>query len=103
MWTQDSDAYTFLFLGAGLNDPDIQLLLENYNFQYDHTRSHFFVIHDKEYSDEELSVYASTLNLSFLKYNWNRRTKSHQDFLDSVKDLADRVEAKRSIAVPPIR
>lgn len=93
---------TFLFLGAGLNDPDIQLLLENYNFQYGHTRSHFFVIHENEYSDEELSVYESTLNLTFLKYNWSKRAKSHQDFLDSIKDLVTRVEAKRSMSVPSI-
>lgn len=93
---------TFLFLGAGLNDPDIQLLLENNNFQYAHTRKHFFVIHDKEYSNEELAVYSSTLNLSFLKYNWNTRTKSHQDFLDSVKDLQVRVELAKNRAVPPV-
>lgn len=92
---------TFLFLGAGLNDPDIQLLLENYSFEYGHTRKHYFVIHDKEYSDEELAVYESTLNLSFLTYNWSKRIKSHQDFLDSVKELSSRVEAKKAI-VPPV-
>lgn len=86
---------TFLFLGAGLNDPDIQLLLENNNFQYAHTRKHFFVIHDKEYSEDELSIYESTLNLSFLKYDWNARTKSHQDFLDSIKDLSLKVSSLR--------
>lgn len=90
---------TFLFLGAGLNDPDIQLLLENYSFQYGHTRKHFFVIHDKEYSDDELSVYESTLNLKFLKYNWNSRTKSHHDLLDSVSNLKTLVEAEKAIGV----
>lgn len=90
---------TFLFLGAGLNDPDIQLLLENYSFQYGHSRKHFFVIHEKEYSDEELSIYESTLNLSFLKYDWYSKTKSHQDFLDSVKDLSNKVEVRKSTLV----
>lgn len=90
---------TFLFLGAGLNDPDIQLLLENYSFQYGHTRKHFFVIHDKEYSDDEQSVYESTLNLKFLRYNWNNRTKSHQDLLDSVAELKALVEAEKSAPV----
>lgn len=87
---------TFLFLGAGLNDPDIQLLLENNNFQYGKIRKHFFVIHDKEYSEEELNVYRSTLNLDFLKYNWNTRTKSHQDFLDSIEDLVTKVDDRRA-------
>ncbi len=91
---------TFLFLGAGLNDPDIQLLLENYSFEYGHTRKHYFVIHDNEYSNDELSVYESTLNLLFLKYDWNRKVKSHQDFLDSVKELVSRVEAKKISVIP---
>lgn len=90
----------FLFLGAGLSDPDIQLLLENANFQYGNAGKHYFVIHDKEYAEEELSVYKTTLNLDFLKYDWNSRTKSHQDFLDSVKDLSKRVEARKSLALP---
>lgn len=93
---------TFLFLGAGLNDPDIQLLLENYSFQFGHTRKHFFVIHDKEYSDDELSVYESTLNLKFLKYKWNNHTKSHQDFLDSVTNLRALVETEKNTHVPVV-
>lgn len=91
---------TFLFLGAGLSDPDIQLLLENYSYQYGHTRKHYFVIHDKEYSDDELSIYGETLNLAFLKYDWSKRTRSHQDFLDSVHDLVQRVEDKKIAGVP---
>ena len=89
---------TFLFLGAGLNDPDIQLLLENYSFQYGHTRKHYFVIHNQEYSDDELAVYSETLNLTFLKYEWKKRVKSHQDFLDSIHDLVAQVEAKKLAA-----
>lgn len=87
---------TFLFLGAGLSDPDIQLLLENYCFQYRNSRKHFFVIHEKEYADDALSIYEETLNLSFLKYKWSIRTKSYKDFLDSVANLADLVEDERS-------
>ncbi len=87
---------TFLFLGAGLNDPDIQLLLENYCFQYNNSRKHFFVIRDKLYPKEELAVYEDTLNLSFLKYKWDDKAKSHQDFLDSIADLVIQVDEVRS-------
>ncbi len=93
---------TFLFLGTGLNDPDLQLLLENFKFQYGKTRKHFFVIHDKEYAEEELSIYENTLNLSFLKYDWNRKTKSHQDFIDSIADLRTQVESERSSKFPVV-
>ena len=91
---------TFLFLGAGLNDPDIQLLLENYCFQYGHSRKHYFVIHKNEYSADELDVFRSTMNLEFLQYEWSNRTKSHQDFLDSVRDLSIKVNSKRQLLMP---
>lgn len=86
---------TFLFLGAGLNDPDIQLLLENNNFQYGETLKHYFVIPSNTYSVDELSVYKSTLNLEFLEYSWSKKTKSHSDLLDSVKTLRETVESMR--------
>lgn len=91
---------TFLFLGAGLNDPDIQLLLENYSFQYGHARKHYFVIHEKEYSDDELLVYEETLNLKFIKYDWKVRIRSHQDFLDSVHNLTRQVNDKKALSLP---
>ena len=93
---------TFLFIGTGLNDPDLQLLLENFKFQFGKTRKHFFVIHDKEYAEEELAIYENTLNLSFLKYNWNRKTKSHQDFIDSIADLRAQVESERNSRFPVV-
>lgn len=84
---------TFLFVGAGLNDPDIQLLFENYRFQYGQTRKHFFVIPNKSYTEDQLAIYSETMNLEFLKYEVSKRY-GHKDLLDSVKNLKNLVDNK---------
>lgn len=57
--------HTFVFIGAGLNDPDIKLLLENYAFQYKTSRKHYFLIPKKQLNKEELEIYEDILNINF--------------------------------------
>lgn len=90
---------TFLFLGSGLNDPDIQLLLENHCFQYRNRRKHYFVVPEKQYSRDELTVYESTLNLSFLEYKWRDRSHYSMDFLESISELSKKVETEKESRV----
>jgi len=77
---------TFLFLGAGLNDPDIQLLLENVAFTYRNARKHYFVTPDT--SKDILDVYKETMNLEFLTYN---PKKGHEALRNGIKDLITEV------------
>lgn len=74
---------TFLFLGAGLNDPDIQLLFENVAFTYKNTRKHFFVIPDST-SKDILEIYKETMNLEFITYN---SKNEHEALKSGIKDL----------------
>lgn len=74
---------TFLFLEAGLNDPDIKLLLENYVFQYPMSRKHTFVIPDNQMSMDERMVYSETFGLDFLLYD---SKDNHRELTDSIKD-----------------
>lgn len=83
---------TFLFLGSGLSDPDIRLLLENYSFQYRWSRKHFFVIPKDQLSNIEISIYSKILNLEFLLYD---PVNNHQELTDSLWDLVAQVEAFR--------
>lgn len=83
---------TFLFMGSGLNDPDIKLLLENYAFQYKSSRKHFFLIPKKQLSDKEIEVYEETLNIKFLQYN---PADNHKELTDSLRELNHKVEIKR--------
>ncbi|MBR5984030.1 MAG: SIR2 family protein [Bacteroidales bacterium] len=84
---------TFVFLGAGLNDPDIRLLLENYSFQYKWSRKHFFVIPKNQLSETERKIYEDSLNISFILYN---PSDNHKELTDSLKELVEKVEAKRT-------
>ena len=59
---------TFLFLGCGVNDPDIRLVLENYAFRFRNTRRHFMTIPDDALSKEEITSIEDSMNLTFLPY-----------------------------------
>lgn len=84
---------TFLFLGAGLNDPDIKLLMENYSFRYKYSRKHQFVIPSDAMSREEETIYSDLLNMNFLKYD---RADEHKELKDSLVELVAKVSAKRN-------
>lgn len=84
--------HTFVFLGAGLNDPDIKLLFENYAMMFQLSKSHYFVIPNDCYSDLELNVYSETRHLKFIKYD---PADNHKELTEGLKDLAQKVEDKK--------
>ncbi len=84
---------TFLFLGAGLNDPDIRLLLENYSFQYRWSKKHFFVIPFDQLSEIERKIHSDVLNLDFLLYD---PANNHEELTDSLWDLVNKVDTYRN-------
>ena len=55
--------HTFIFLGCGINDPDIKLTLENSNFLYPGCRPHYFVTAAGSYEDEISEVLSNNRNL----------------------------------------
>ena len=85
---------TFLFIGAGLNDPDIRLLLENYAFQYQWSRKHFFAVPDDLLSEQERRVYSASLNIDWLLYN---SFDNHKELSDSIAALVKSVEQSRDL------
>lgn len=86
--------YTYLFIGCGLNDPDIQLTLENYNFEFPDGKPHFFISCDNSINAHvEHSLFVN-YNLKVLKYN--NKKGQHTDLLDSLIDLQNQVEDERT-------
>lgn len=84
--------YTFVFLGCGVNDPDIRLLLENYNFRFVNARRHFITMPDDALSQEEIAALESSMNLKLLLYS---PRSSHRELIDSIAELKDSVDYKR--------
>lgn len=85
--------HTFIFIGAGLNDPDIQLLLEDYHLQYAFKRKHVFIIPKKQLTQEEKKIYTDSLHLQFLEYD---SKSDHKELMDSIIELKNRVDDKRT-------
>lgn len=85
--------HTFIFLGCGLSDPDIQLVLENLNFSFPGCRPHYMVISSNNLSNDELNCIANNRNIEFLQYE--NPDKTHSQLLDSLQELDCFVAEKR--------
>ena len=82
--------HTFLFLGCGLSDPDVQLLLEDYSNRFRHTAPHFFVLPRDYYSHKSiLSSVASSLNIRALTYDPANNHEALRPAIDDLRQLVD--------------
>lgn len=86
--------HTFIFLGCGIDDPDIELTLENANFLYKDCPPHYFVTSSGALSDNMQKVLLANRNLEFVTYE--NKSGCHNELLDELKELAHRVEIKRN-------
>jgi len=84
--------HTFLFIGCGLNDPDIRILLEDYCFRHQYAQDHYFVMASKQYSNEILEIFQESLKIKILKYDY---TPDHSNLGSCLEDLVNAVEQKR--------
>ena len=84
--------HTFVFIGAGLNDPDMQLLLEDYTYRNKYKRKHYFVTPKDSLSKDEFDVISENLSLKFLTYD---KKDKHKELTDSIKELHCLVDAER--------
>ena len=82
--------HTFIFLGCGLSDPDIQLVLENLNFSFPGCRPHYMIIPSNNLSEDELSCIASNRNLEFLTYD--NPDGMHSQLLENLRCLGKEVD-----------
>lgn len=85
--------HTFVFLGCGISDPDIQLVLENLNFSFPGCRPHYMVIPENNLSPDELECIANNRNLEFLTYE--NPDGTHSQLLKSLKNLDGSVSQRR--------
>ncbi len=84
--------HTFLFLGCGMRDPDMQLAMETSAFRYAHTAPHYVVLPGPVHPEIEESI-RRNMNLKTLTYS---PRSNHTALASSVSWLVDLVEAKRS-------
>ena len=86
--------HTFIFLGCGVNDPDIKLLLEDTLFKHNSSRSHIMLLPTKSLHNSVAEVIQDTMNLNIIRYS---PRDDHKELLDSISNLNELVEAEREI------
>jgi hypothetical protein len=88
--------HTFLFLGASLRDPDIQLLLEDNAYRFEGTRPHYIAMPKDSTRNGLVRVMERTMNLKALLYD---AADDHKELADSVAALVPLVDlARRDMA-----
>jgi len=84
--------HTFIFLGCGVNDPDIRLLLEDLNFKYPFSKQHYIVMPKNTVHQKIKDIISDTMKLNILEYD----SKDHHSALTtSLEDLVNEVEIAR--------
>lgn len=86
--------HTFLFLGCGVNDPDIRLLLEDNFFRHASTVPHIIVLPKESLHKDVIAVIQASMNLKVLTYN---SSENHAELLESVRGLIGQVEQEREL------
>ncbi|MBB3343057.1 SIR2 family protein [Luteimonas sp. RC10] len=84
--------HSFLFVGCGLEDPDIRFLLEDYRYRNIYSHSHYFTIPEESYVKEIRDVLADSLNLSFVTYS---SVSNHVALSAGLVSLKNRVDLMR--------
>jgi hypothetical protein len=84
--------HTFIFVGCGVNDPDIRSLLENYRYRHPYGQSHYFVTASKNFCPEVQAVLSESLKINIIEYP---ATKDHANLSKELEVLTTLVELER--------
>lgn len=84
-------SHTFLFLGCGVSDPDLALLLENQRFNFPMARPHYLVTSSKVSAELVKSLRANR-NLKCVTYD---AKDTHRELEQSLLELSDYLDLNR--------
>ncbi len=87
-------SHTFIFLGASLRDPDIQMLLEDHAYRFEGSRPHFIVMPRGAISSAVISIMEESMNLRALLYD---PIDNHAELATSIRTLVKLVDAGREV------
>jgi hypothetical protein len=88
--------HTFLFIGCGVADPDVRILLEKVAFFYKGSRPHYMCVPKSSHGphDDLLASYRENLAIKALKYD---PKNGHSLLAEAVEELAGLVEERRQM------
>jgi hypothetical protein len=82
--------HAFLFVGCGLSDPDLSLMLEQYARSFGAAPPNYFVTSEKRSTEYEEMI-SRNYNLKLLRYS---SANDHVDLLNSISALNEGVETR---------
>lgn len=84
--------HTFLFLGCGVNDPDLRLLLEDVFSKNPSAKPHIFVLPRTALHEKVRKAVENSMNLTILTYS---AVGDHKELADSLIELGSATELER--------
>lgn len=92
--------HTFLFIGCGVDDPDIRMLFEDVQFAYGRMPYHYMTLPRGDVHEDVLRVISELMHVSFLEYSGEHEhaelTNSLGDLVGQVEELREKVSLSRS-------
>ena len=88
--------HTVLFIGCGLNDPDVCLLLEEVKIVSSPSKPHYILVKQGDHNPFALYDWNASYNISVLEYG-----PDHDVLKDDLASLFDQVESIRSAVTTP--
>ncbi|MBN6150800.1 SIR2 family protein [Xanthomonas sp. AmX2] len=85
--------HTFLFIGCGIDDPDIRMLFEDIRFAHGRLPDHYMTVAEGSVADEILTVTSEMMHVSFLKYS---QDNNHAALTSGLAALVKNVEDVRA-------
>ncbi|SEI43957.1 SIR2-like domain-containing protein [Azotobacter beijerinckii] len=84
--------HTFIFLGCGVDDPDIRALFEDVQYAYGLMPAHYMTLPDGEVSNDILRVASEAMKIKFLTYS---PENGHAELTESLLELVSLVQGRR--------
>lgn len=84
--------HNFVFIGCGVNDPDIRLLLEDTFFKHGSYKSHFFILAKGSIHNDQIDIIESTMNSKVITYS---PSNNHEELTQSLEKLVLLVNTQR--------
>lgn len=86
---------TVLFIGCGIEDPDINLLLENNNIETDSSNPSYALVGSRSYAYKIRESIRSQYNIQVISYE-QESDNDHTKFSEKLCELADKVDEVRA-------
>lgn len=84
--------HSFLFIGCGIDDPDIRTLFEDVQFTHGRMPMHYMTLPENEVHEDVMKISSHSMRIKFLQYS---SIDNHVDLTNSLSTLVDLVEIER--------